>query len=62
MQPIEYTYNDGYAYEEYDEKPKKKRSFKWLFIVLPILIAIGATIGGIFLVVQCTHAKAHPRA
>ena len=48
MQPIEYTYNDGYAYEEYDEKPKKKRSFKWLFIVLPILIAIGATIGGIF--------------
>ena len=48
VQPIEYTYNDGYAYEEYDEKPKKKRSFKWLFIVLPILIAIGATIGGIF--------------
>ncbi|MFR8209102.1 hypothetical protein [Hominenteromicrobium sp.] len=48
VQPIEYTYNDGYAYEEYDEKPKKKRSFKWLFIVLAILIAIGATIGGIF--------------
>lgn len=61
MQPIEYTYNDGYAYEEYDEKPKKKRSFKWLFIVLPILIAT-ALQSAAFLVVQCTHAKAHPRA
>lgn len=48
VQPVEDMYNDGYAYEEYDEKPKKKRSFKWLFIVLPILIAIGATAGGIF--------------
>lgn len=27
VQPIEYTYNDGYAYEEYDEKPKKKAFF-----------------------------------
>lgn len=47
VQPVEEDYNDGYAYEEYDDKPKKKRSFKWLFIVLPILIAVGATAGGI---------------
>lgn len=60
VQPIEYTYNDGYAYEEYDEKPKKKRSFKWLFIVLPILIAIGATIGGIFWWYNAPMQKPHP--
>ncbi len=63
VQPIEYTYNDSYAYmRNTTKKPKKKRSFKWLFIVLPILIAIGATIGGIFWWYNAPMQKAHPRA
>ena len=40
-------YRDGYVYEE--ETPRKKRSFKWIFIVLPIVLAIGATVTAIAL-------------
>lgn len=40
-------YRDGYVYEEYETKPKKKRSLKWLFIVLPIVLAVAGTLTGI---------------
>lgn len=33
-------YEDEYVYEEYEESMPKKRSFKWLFILLPILVVM----------------------
>lgn len=41
-------YADRYVYEEYDDdRPRKKRSLKWLWIALPIVAAITATVVGI---------------
>ena len=41
-------YGDDYVYEEYDgDKPRKKRSLKWLWIALPIAVAVIATVVGI---------------
>ena len=39
-------YDDGYVYEE-ELPPRRKRSFKWLLIVVPIVLAVAGTVVGI---------------
>ena len=39
-------YDDGYVYEE-ELPPRRKRSFKWLLIVVPIVLAVAGTVIGI---------------
>lgn len=41
-------YGDGYVYEE-EMPPRRKRSLKWLLIVLPIVLAIAGTVTAILL-------------
>ncbi|MGN0478222.1 MAG: hypothetical protein ACI4GO_02195 [Hominenteromicrobium sp.] len=42
------VYDDGYVYEE-ELTPRRKRSFKWLLIAVPIVLAIVGTVTGILL-------------
>lgn len=54
-QDMSYTppdYADNYVYEEYEEEeaaPRKKRSLLWLWIALPIVLAVAGTVTGILL-------------